>query len=40
MPRNIWITNNNPPIELVEKDATCLRLAREARSLIEKIDYE
>jgi len=40
MPRNVLMTSNNSPIELVEKDATCLRLAREARSLIEKIDYE
>jgi len=40
MPRNISMMNRGLSSELAEKDATCLRLAREARSLIEKIDYE
>jgi len=39
-PRNVRAANNAPQIEIAEKDATCLRLAGEARAMIERLDYE
>ncbi|GAB7338753.1 hypothetical protein MBLNU457_5464t1 [Dothideomycetes sp. NU457] len=40
VPRNVCTAYNAPRIDIAEKDAHCLRLAGEARAMIERLDYD